>query len=213
MILLLTGCINPNGMAFTALSNLEERKSQYINAIRYYLSNTNFQIVFCENSGTNISPLFQRGIDSGRMEYLTFNGNQDKERGKGYGECEIIEYALKQSKLISSSHDRRIAKITGRLIVRNITSIIKWHQLLFPKRTVFCAINSDLSFPDSRFILAPTSFFQLFLHSFFIMPHIEGISGSTGESYSQHTPHTFSFAFKYAKYAFYLRRRFIIEYR
>ena len=243
MILLLTGCINPNGMSFTALSNLEERKRQYISAIRYYLSNTNFQIVFSENSGTDISPLFQEVIDSGRMEYLTFNGNQDKERGKGYGECEIIEYALKQSKLISSSHDQCIAKITGRLIVRNITSIIKWHHLLFPKRTVFCAINSDLSFPDSRLILAPTSFFQLFLHSkekindskdyyfehalrdtlikentypytpFFIMPHIEGISGSTGESYSQHTPHTISFAFRYAKYAFYLRRRFIIEYR
>ena len=193
--------------------------------------------------GTDISPLFQGDIDSGRMEYLTFNGNQNKERGKGYGECEIIEYALKQSKLISSSHDQCIAKITGRLIVRNITNIIKWHQLLFPKRTVFCAINSDLSFPDSRLILAPTSFFQLFLHSkekindskdyyfehalrdtlikentypytpFFIMPHIEGISGSTGESYSQHTPQTFSFAFRYAKYAFYLRRRFIIEYR
>ena len=78
MILLLTGCINPNGMAFTALSNLEERKRQYINAIRYYLSNTNFQIVFCENSGTDISPLFQRGIDSGRMEYLTFNGNHEE---------------------------------------------------------------------------------------------------------------------------------------
>ncbi len=243
MILLLTGCINPNGMPFTALSNLEERKRQYINAIRYYLSNTNFQIVFCENSGTDISPLFQQGIASGRMEYLTFNGNMDKERGKGYGECEIIEYALKQSKLISSSHDQLIAKITGRLIVKNIYSIIKWHQLLFSKRTVFCAINSDISFPDSRLILAPISFFQIFLLSkerindwkgyyfehalrdtlikentypyapFFIMPHIEGISGSTGKSYNQYNHYTFSFAFRYVKYAFYLRRRFNIEYR
>ena len=76
MILLLTGCINANGMSFTALSNLEERKRQYISAIRYYISNTNFQIVFSENSGTDISPLFQEVIDSGRMEYLTFNGNQ-----------------------------------------------------------------------------------------------------------------------------------------
>jgi hypothetical protein len=227
-------------MVFTALSDQEERKNQYIKAIRFYIDNTNFRIVFSENSGTDISSLFQDAIKSGRMEYLTFHGNQNKERGKGYGECEIIEYALNHSKLIVSSydHDQSIAKITGRLIVVNITSIIKWHHLLFPKRSVFCAINSDLSFPDSRLIIAPTSFYQLFLHSkenindskgyyfehalrdtlikekaypytpFFIMPHIEGISGSTGKLYSQRTPQTFLFAFRYAKYAFYLRRKF-----
>ena len=243
MILLLTGCINPDGMAFTALSDINERKSQYINAIRYYLSNTDFQIVFAENSNTDISPMFQGPITSGRMECLIFNGNQDKERGKGYGECEIIEYALKHSKLIASSHDQSIAKITGRLIVVNITRIVKWHHLLFPKRSVFCAINSDLSFPDSRLIIAPISFYQLFLHSkenindskgyyfeyalrdtlikekaypyspFFIMPHIEGMSGSTGKLYSQRTPQTFSFALRYAKYAFHLRRKFNDTYK
>ena len=165
MIILLTGCINPKGMAFTTLSDQEERKAQYINAIRYYLSNTSFKIVFSENSGTDISHFFQDSIESGRMEYLTFNGNQDKKRGKGYGECEIIEYAIKKSKLIHSSKEQRIAKITGRLIIKNIKGILRWHNLLFSKQTVFCSINSDLSFPDSRLIVAPVSFYRVFLNS------------------------------------------------
>lgn len=242
MILLLTGCITPNGMTMTVLSNQEERKKQYINAIRFYLSNTNYQIVFSENSGTDISHFFYDAIESGKMEYLTFQGNKNKERGKGYGECEIIEYAIKHSRLIQSSKDQRIIKITGRLIVQNISSITKCHQLLFSKRTVFCAINSDLSFPDSRFIIAPISFYIIFLHSkekindskgyyfehalcdtlkkekafpyspFLLLPKIKGISGSTGETY---TPKTISISFtiKYAKYAISLLRRFKKLYR
>ena len=127
MILLLTGCINPNGMPFTALNNKEERQNQYVEALHFYLSQTSYPIVFTENSGTDISILFQKEIESGRMEYITFMGNQEKERGKGYGECEILKYALKCSKLINNSPDSRIVKITGRLIIRNINVILRFH--------------------------------------------------------------------------------------
>ena len=120
MILLLTACINPNGMTMTALSDKEERREQYVKAINYYLKNTKFPIVFTENSGTDISTLFENAIKSGRLEYLSFDGNHAKERGKGYGECEIIQYALKNSTTIQSAKDKRIAKITGRLIIKNI---------------------------------------------------------------------------------------------
>ena len=134
MILLLTGCINPNGMAYTTLSDQEERKNQYISAIRYYLSKTKYPIVFVENSDTDISYLFRSEITSGRMECMSFFGNQNKNLGKGYGECEIIQFALNNSRLINSDMDQRIAKITGRLIVKNISAIIRWHQFPFSKR-------------------------------------------------------------------------------
>ena len=49
MILLLTGCINPAGMSYTTLINPEERKKQYVDAIHFYLSKTNYPIVFSEN--------------------------------------------------------------------------------------------------------------------------------------------------------------------
>ena len=242
MIILLTGCIDPNGMSYTTLSNVEERKAQYIEAIHYYLSNTNYYIVFAENSGTDISNLFTHDINSGRMEYLSFHGNQNKERGKGYGECEIIQYALDHSEIIRSHNDQQIVKITGRLIVKNIKAISRLHTSLFPKRTVFCSINSDLSFPDSRLIIAPKDFFHSFLRvketindhkgyyfehalgdtlkeektfnysPFFIHPLIKGMSGSTGEQYAEKR-HTLSFIYRYAKYSYSLRRKFNALYR
>ena len=82
MILLLTGCINPAGMSYTTLNNPEERKKQYVDAINFYLSSTNFPIVFAENSGTDISNIFQDYIKSSRIEILCFCGHHDKGRGK-----------------------------------------------------------------------------------------------------------------------------------
>ena len=242
MILLLTGCINPDGMAYTALCNVEERKKQYVNAIQFYLSSTNYPIVFTENSGTDISSRFEDSIKQGRLECLTFHGNHHKEKGKGYGECEIIEYALDHSHLIQTAHGLSIAKITGRLIVRNINRIIRLHRFFFSCRTVFCSINSDLSFPDSRLIVAPIDFYRTFLKSkddindskgyffehalcdtlkretnypyvpFIFMPRIEGSSGSTGAVYVKEAK-SWPFTFKYIKYALSQYRRFNKLYR
>lgn len=47
-ILLLTACINPGGMSFTAINNAELRKKQYIDALTFYLQSTSFSIVFVE---------------------------------------------------------------------------------------------------------------------------------------------------------------------
>lgn len=242
MVLLLTGCINPGGMAYTALEDQEERKEQYVSAIRFYLTNTTYPIVFTENSGIDISLLFESEITSGRMECLSFHGNQNKERGKGYGECEIIQYTLDNSRLIKSDKEQCIIKITGRLIVKNILPIIKWHHFIFSLQTVIFSINSELSFPDSRIIIAPITFYKTFLKSkeeindsknyylehalcdvlkrekgfpyspFLFMPQIEGISGSTGEVYTEKSISN-SFAFRYAKHAIFKRHRFYKLYR
>lgn len=242
MILLLTGCINPAGMPYTSLNNPEERKKQYVDAINFYLSKTYYPIVFSENSGTDITALFPDAISSGRLEYLTFTGNQNKERGKGYGECEIIQYALENSQIIRRHYSHRIAKITGRLIIKNIKSIIFLHTFLLPKRTTICAINSDLTFPDSRFIIAQKQFYLTFIKNknnindsqgyyfehvlcdiikkessfsfspFLIMPQIEGISGSTGEVYKC-KKHNCAFMFRYFKYIWTIRKNFYKKYR
>ena len=58
-ILLLTACINPDGMPFTCLADVGVRKKQYIEALNFYLKNTTRKIVFVENSGTDISSSFK----------------------------------------------------------------------------------------------------------------------------------------------------------
>lgn len=45
-ILLLTACINPDGMPFTCLADVGVRKKQYIEALNFYLKNTTRKIVF-----------------------------------------------------------------------------------------------------------------------------------------------------------------------
>lgn len=147
-------------MAYTALNNTEERKTQYVNAIRYYLNNTIFPVVFAENSGTDISFLFQDLIDSGRLECLSYIGNQNKEKGKGYGEAEIIEFAINNSRVIDEKCI--IIKITGRLIIKNINRILR--RLKTRTDFVSCQFHSDLKFADSRLVCASTAFYHQFLN-------------------------------------------------
>lgn len=122
-VLLLTGCINPNGMSHTVLQDPEIRKQQYISAIRYYLENTKIPIVFVENTNTDISGEFSTAEYSKRIEFITFSGNDfDKSKGKGYGEALMIEYALKNSKFLKRGSF--VVKITGRLIIENFKELI-----------------------------------------------------------------------------------------
>ena len=72
-ILLLTACINPDGMPFTCLADVGVRKKQYIEALNFYLKNTTRKIVFVENSGTDISSSFKDFQH--RIEFLCFDGN------------------------------------------------------------------------------------------------------------------------------------------
>ena len=83
-------------------------------------------------------------------------------RLKGLGEMEIIEYALIHSKFNLLLDKHRIVKITGRLIVRNINSLLKcdkWH--LYPYKSIVCHVNSDLTFADSRIFISLGSFMNL----------------------------------------------------
>lgn len=122
-VLLLTGCVDPQGMMRTELQNKNARLQQYKEAINWYLKNTDFCVVFAENSGYDISESFINYIAQGRLEILTYKGNDyDKSRGKGYGEALIIQYALQHSVFLNKGK-ASIVKITGRLICQNINSV------------------------------------------------------------------------------------------
>lgn len=123
LTILLTACVNPGGMSYTVINDIAERQQQYEDALTFYLENTNVPIVVVENTGVDFSDKFSEYKNSGRLEYLTFQGNDfDKKRGKGYGEALILKYALEHSSFLKQT--KYLCKITGRLIIRNIADII-----------------------------------------------------------------------------------------
>jgi hypothetical protein len=211
-VLLLTACINPDGMPYTQLSDKGERLRQYFHAIDFYLQSTNLPIVFVENSNTDISKDYSSQIKKGRLEVITFDGNHDKKRGKGFGEANIIEQAMIHSTHITE--DCIVVKITGRLIVNNIIQVLKKPFPLQQERSVNCSFHSNMMFADSRFFCAPPSFLRyltshkdkmndsqgvFFEHvlaectktsnipnyPFWTEPSIIGVSGTSGEIYTK----------------------------
>ena len=162
-IILLTACINPGGMPFTVVSDATQRLNQYLLALQFYLQNTSCPIVVVDTSNMDKTPFLEYESQYGsRLEILSFDGNKVKTQGKGLGEMEIIEYALIHSKFNLLLDKHRIVKITGRLIVRNINSLLKcdkWH--LYPYPSIVCHVNSDLTFADSRIFISLGSFMYL----------------------------------------------------
>lgn len=156
MTLLLTACVNPNGMTYTVLQDIGERRKQYVDALSYYLENTSFPVVFCENTLCDFSALFQSYIDSGRLEYLTFDGNNyDRIKGKGYGEALIMIYAIEHSRLIRK--DGYVTKITGRIKVQNITGLCSSRYPF--NRFVRCSFSHIPDFAETVVITFPATVF------------------------------------------------------
>ena len=143
IVLLLTACINPQGMPNTILCNPTVRLKQYLNAIDFYLKNTDVNIVVVENTNYDLSKHFPA---SNRLEMLSFDGNNyNKQLGKGYGESLIIEYAFKNSEFIRESV--AVCKITGRNIIPDISKRISDYS---PKKdNVIAQID-----PKRRFVVA-----------------------------------------------------------
>lgn len=156
-VVLLTACINPNGMAFTVLQDRNVRLQQYKDALDWYLYHIANRIVFVENTGYDISPLYREVIEAGRLEVLTFHGNDyEKSRGKGYGEALIIEYAMKNSAFLRE--DVNIIKITGRLICMNVGKMAKRYART---DTMYALIRKDENNNfelNSQVVVAPSVF-------------------------------------------------------
>lgn len=116
-ILLLTGCVVPNCVDNLCVRDAEIRKGMYIDSIKWYLSNTPYDIVFCENSGTDLSSYLPK---DDRLEFLTFTApdNSSEAQSRSSRELAIIKYAYENSAKIAPGN--LFVKITGRLKYLNI---------------------------------------------------------------------------------------------
>lgn len=131
IVLLITGCIAPSkNQDDLYIYDEEIRLHQYIDSIRFYIENTKFdKIVFCENSNylyNKIAVLQEfASLFNKHFEWIAFSGNacNVEKFGKGWGEDEIVDYALTNSQLLMDAP--AFAKVTGRLILQNADDMIK----------------------------------------------------------------------------------------
>lgn len=160
--ILLTGTIKPKNIIHTTLLDYKLREIQYLNTIDFFLNNTKFPIIFAENSNysDNLKNHFKRQIECGRLEILSYYGlNFSENLGKGYGEMDIIEYTLENSKLIKlSSH---IFKVTGRYQILNFGRLSKY--AIEANLDLFVQFKRNLTFCDSRFFFSNINFLSNYL--------------------------------------------------
>lgn len=176
-IILLTGCINPEDMSFTKLKNSSVRRLHYIEAIEFYLRNTDSLVVFVENSGVDLSNEFVNSPHKERLECLSFFGNNfDRTLGKGYGEMLILRHAFQNSTFIVSGSS--ICKITGRYKVLNIRRILKSYCKY--ECSVMVNLPRQLKYADSRIFIADRDFYTNFL-----LKMVDRINDSKG-AYFEH---------------------------
>jgi len=159
MILLLTSCVNPNGMMNTTVCDSNIRREQYVTALTWYLENTNYDIYFVDNSNVNIAEYLNEELLNkyrNRLVVYYFDGNKEHGRGKGVGELEIINFFIKHTSDISQS---LVAKVTGRIIINNISSIVNSSR----NSTTFCVHNIKMKkqkIINSRLLIASVDFYK-----------------------------------------------------
>lgn len=129
MVLLMTASIEAAQISQLALKNTETRLKQYCHALQFYIKCKKFnKIVFCDNSNYFYNFDRERELADGKnvqLEILKFKSNYDsvEKYGKGYGEGEILKYIMHHSRLLVD--EQYFYKVTGRLIVKNVATLVK----------------------------------------------------------------------------------------
>src|SRR5262249_46354525 len=128
MTLIITSTVYVNS-DLTVVTDPGLREQQYIDSILFYIGSAGTKkIVVCDNSGFDYSKIerlpAQAKQHGKEIEFLSFQGDKDKikQRGKGYGEGEIMEYTFRNSRLLGKESD--FFKVTGRVLVLNIDRIV-----------------------------------------------------------------------------------------
>ena len=158
--LLITSAVKPSA-PFVGLSDIQARLEYLADSIRLWKASGVAQIVVCDGSVSDIYSRLSELIDltapSCAIEVLGFvNSLADVERfGKGYGEGEIVKYALRHSNLLSQA--AYFAKCTGRLYVSNYWDVLSRFDGDFGAS--FLGLACLPQYLDTRFYVTSKEFF------------------------------------------------------
>lgn len=154
--------MDPGGMIYTKRIDVGQRIRDYSESFEYWVNNDFFQkIIFCDNSNHSLSfihDIIRKTDSSKKIEILSYDGNANKNLGKGFGEIEILEYIYANSHIIHP--EDIIYKLTGRYIIKNIADF----QFEGPfKHLIACNMNYYRNWTDSRFFISGYSFIPTYL--------------------------------------------------
>jgi hypothetical protein len=150
--LLLTATIHCKDTPFIKRQDPEIRESDYRWAVEGWMGVEGYDtFLFCENSGADLSRLEKYAASINRfghnLVFLSLKDNsRSSERGKGYGEMEIIRHAIERLK--DRASDQMLVKVTGRYRARNAAHFFS--QLPSMHGEIICSIGENLTFTDSR---------------------------------------------------------------
>jgi hypothetical protein len=121
------------------------------------------QIVICDGSGFDFAETVKVNFPAANIECIFFNNDaeQIKRHGKGYGEGEIIRYAIEHSRLMNESEV--FIKCTAKLWVANFNQcLLQWNQQFICGAyfaNVFSYKKTALQFIDTRFYITRKDFY------------------------------------------------------
>jgi len=161
--LLLTSSLIPADLSGN-LNDPSMRMMHTIESISEWLKiDPNIQIVICDGSGFDFSETVKVNFPSANIECVFFNNDveQIKRHGKGYGEGEIIRYAIEHSKSIKKSEV--FIKCTAKLWVANFQQCLLECNKQFTCSAYFANVFSykktSLKFIDTRFYISRKDFY------------------------------------------------------
>ena len=163
--LLITSCINPSDLT-VKLKDPLLRLNHTLEGLQHWVNiSPELKIVICDGSGFDFSGTASRAFPGANIECLNFiNSTKEVEaKGKGYGEGEIIAYALDNSKYLNQSD--RFMKSTGKLWVSNVHKLIKNRHELFLIDAHFKRHfkKYEIQYLDTRFFISNIDFYKQFL--------------------------------------------------
>jgi len=157
-ILLMTATVTPDNSPELARTDPALRLEDYAQALRFYIGQLDHaiqQIVFVENSDSDISSLVALAAAMGAADRVEFIGNYGKHsypgRDRSYGETRLLDHAMATSRLIAAAdEDAVIWKITGRYQVRNLARMVRTAPRRFD---LYCDVrNRPIAWLDLRFM-------------------------------------------------------------
>ncbi|HUX91538.1 MAG TPA: hypothetical protein VMV48_12715 [Gallionellaceae bacterium] len=178
---LLTSCIYIADHA-VKLTDPTERINYTLESIEKWLSIApGIRLIVCDSSGFDFAPAVKEKFSQADIECLFFVADKNlvQYHGKGYGEGEIIRYALQNSNHLKQSDF--FAKCTAKLWVENFKECLdEWNGKFLCKGTfsnVFSLKKTCFDHIDTRFYLVSKDFYFKYL----IDAHIN-LGGTTGMS-------------------------------